>query len=113
MPGKKRVQHIRSIKKTERPDGRLSAQSLEFPKDKPGVIYVRQSTVAQVQKNLHSYEMQTSEFVKHFREKMGVCGHIEVITDDEGKSGTLGIHDREGLSRIVRLIEGEELLEGE
>src|SRR5437763_5737899 len=104
----KRSLSIRSIvKKKETYDvGR------DFPKDRPGVIYVRQSTVVQIQRNLHSFEMQTNEFVEHFRGR-GVTGNIGIIADDEGKSGTLDIHKRIGLSRTVRLIEGTELLEGE
>lgn len=112
MTKKKRIQSIRSIKKIETTDEGLPSMQ-EFPKDKPGVIYVRQSNIAQVRKNLHSYEMQTEEFEKHFREKMGVTGYIEIIADDEGKSGTLDIHDREGLLRVTHLIEGKELLNDE
>ncbi len=108
LTDKGRSSAIRSvIKKQETYDTRR-----DFPKDKPGVIYVRQSTVVQIQRNLHSFEMQTNEFLEHFRNR-GVTGKIEIITDDEGKSGTLDIHKRSGLSRTVRLIEGEELLEGE
>lgn len=104
----KRVQPIRSIvkKKEAYNTGR------DFPTDKPGVIYVRQSTVMQIQRNLHSFEMQTNDFVEHFRNR-GVTGTIEIIADDEGKSGTLDIHKREGLSRTMRFIEGRELLGGE
>lgn len=104
----KRTQSIRStIKKKETYDtGR------DFPKDKAGVIYVRQSTVMQIQRNLHSFEMQTNDFLEHFRNR-GVTGNIGIIADDEGKSGTLDIHKRAGLSRTVRLIEGAELLDGE
>lgn len=109
---KKRPRQIRSIQKSNNDSQNTTYQFQEFPKDEPGAIYVRQSTIAQVQKNLHSYEMQTSEFVAHFREKLGVTGHIEIIADDEGKSGTLDIHDREGLLRVTRLIEGKELLNG-
>lgn len=112
MAQKKRIQRVRSITKVEKPNESRSIQFQEFPKDKPGVIYVRQSTIAQVRKNLHSYEMQTDEFVKFFREQKGVTGHIEIVADDEGKSGSLDIHDREGLSRVMRLIQGEELLVG-
>jgi DNA-directed RNA polymerase subunit F len=104
----RKVQPIRSIvkKKKTYDTGR------DFPKDKPGVIYVRQSTVMQIQRNLHSFEMQTNDFVEHFRGR-GVTGTIEIIADDEGKSGTLDIHKRSGLSRTVSLIEGAELLGGE
>lgn len=109
---KKRVNYVRTIRKAEMPSKSLIMQTQEFPKDDPGVIYVRQSTIAQVQKNLHSFEMQTNEFVKYFRETLGVTSHIEIIADDEGKSGTLDIHNRAGLTRVVQLIEGKELLEG-
>ncbi len=104
----KRTQSIRSIvRKKETYD-----TSRDFPKDEAGVIYVRQSTLMQIQRNLHSFEMQTNDFVQHFRDR-GVTGKIGIIADDEGKSGTLDIHKRAGLSRTVRLIEGAELLEGE
>ena len=108
LTGKNRPAAIRSIiKKKETYDtGR------DFPTDMPGVIYVRQSTLVQIQRNLHSFEMQTNEFVEHFRRR-GVTGKIEIIADDEGKSGTLDIHKRSGLTRTVRFIEGKELLEGE
>src|SRR6266487_5047669 len=79
---------------------------LEFPKEKDGVIYVRQSSLTQQQTNVHSFEMQTDKFVEHFR-KMGCTGQIEIVPDDEAMSGTLDIHKMPGLSRIVRLIEEE------
>src|SRR6266487_675282 len=83
-----------------------AAGLLEFPKEKDGVIYVRQSSLTQQQSNIHSFEMQTDKFVEHFR-KMGCTGHIEIVPDDEAMSGTLDIHKMPGLSRIVRLIEEE------
>ncbi len=79
---------------------------LEFPKEKDGVIYVRQSSLTQQQTNIHSFEMQTDKFVEHFR-NMGCTGHIEIVADDEAMSGTLDIHKMPGLSRIIRLIEEE------
>jgi len=76
----------------------------EFPKDKDGVLYVRQSSDVQRENNVHSYEMQTDKFVEHFRE-MGCTGRIDIIEDDEGMSETLDIHKRPGMSRLMRLIE--------
>jgi len=84
----------------------------EFPKDEDGVLYVRQSKLVQMQKNIHSYEMQTGKFVEHFRNNLHCTGHIEIIADDEGVSGTKDIHEREGLARTVRLIQGKELING-
>jgi len=78
----------------------------DYPKDKDGVIYVRQSSVAQVLRNIHSLEMQTDKFVEHFR-AMGFTGQIEIIADDEAMSGTLDIHKRPGMARMVKLIEEE------
>lgn len=104
----RRTQPIRSIVKMDK----TYDMGRDFPMDKPGVIYVRQSTIAQIQRNLHSFEVQTNDFVEHFR-KRGVTGKIGIVADDEGKSGTLDIHKRAGLSRTVRLIEGKELLDGE
>jgi len=57
--------------------------------------------------NIHSFEMQTDKFIEHFRSAMDCTGHIEIIADDEALSGTLDIHKRPGLSRVVRLIEEE------
>src|SRR6266480_5345174 len=85
-----------------------AAGLLEFPKEKDGVIYVRQSSLTQQQSNIHSFEMQTDKFVEHFR-KMGCTGHIEIVPDDEAMSGTLDIHKMPGLSRIVQMIERKEI----
>src|SRR5436853_4009357 len=93
---------VRSIKKRETTS--WSVSMFDFPKDRDGVIYVRQSSVAQVLKNIHSFEMQTDKFVEHFR-NMGCTGNIEIITDDEAMSGTLDIHERRGMTRMVRMIE--------
>ncbi len=102
---------IRSILKkvTINPTNALS----EFPRDKPGVIYVRQSKIQQKENNIHSFEMQTDKFEQWFREGLDCTNHIEIISDDEGLSGTLSIHERKGLTRVMRLINGEELLNGE
>lgn len=97
------------IRSTVKKQAEIHGDLRNFPIDEPGVIYVRQSSIMQVRRNLHSYEMQTDDFVAHFRRR-GATAHIEVITDDEGKSGTLNISDRKGLSRTKRLIEGDELL---
>ncbi len=78
----------------------------DLPKDKDGLIYVRQSSLVQVRNNIHSFEMQTDKFLEHFR-NMGFTGHIEIIADDEAMSGTLDIHELPGMTRIVRLIEEE------
>src|SRR5258708_5440403 len=80
----------------------------EFPKDQDGLIYVRQSSLVQVQNNIHSFEMQTDQFVEHFR-NMGCTGNITIIADDEAMSGTLDIHELPGLSKVVAMIEKEEI----
>lgn len=85
----------------------------EFPKDEPGVIYVRQSKLVQKENNIHSFEMQTEKFEEYFREQLKCSNHIEIIADDEGLSGTLSIHERKGLTRVMRLINGEELINGQ
>ncbi|QBD80586.1 hypothetical protein EPA93_33290 [Ktedonosporobacter rubrisoli] len=102
---------IRSIKKKQTLS-KVYNYLDEFPKDEPGVIYVRQSSLAQAQNNIHSFEMQTDKFVEHFRNNLHCTGDIEIIADDEGISGTTDIHQRAGLSRVMRLIEGKELLNG-
>src|ERR1700730_13211894 len=91
---------IRSIQKKE---NHRPAYNMEFPKDDNGVIYVRQSSVAQMQNNIHSFEMQTEKFLEYFRNR-GCTGYIEVIADDEGMSGTTDIHAMAGLTRVMRLI---------
>lgn len=102
-----------SGRKINRPNNGSNRFDLSnMPKDKPGVIYVRQSKDVQVRENIHSFELQTELFVRYFRDQ-GFTGVIIVITDDEGMSGTLVIHKRPGLTRVMRLIEGEELVEGE
>ena len=99
---------VRSIRKRETSNSHWSASMFDFPKDKDGVIYVRQSSVAQVLKNIHSFEMQTDKFLEHFR-NMGCTGHIEVIADDEAMSGTLDIHELAGLTRVMKMIEEEKI----
>src|SRR5260370_28093290 len=102
----KKIRSIHQKRENHRP-----AYTMEFPKDENGFIYIRQSSLAQVQNNIHSFEMQTEKFLEHFRNR-GFTGHIEVIADDEGMSGTTDIHDMPGLTRAMRLIEGKELLQG-
>ncbi len=82
----------------------LLVLNFEFPLDKDGAVYVRQSSLVQVKTNIHSFEMQTDKFVEHFR-NTGCTGHIEVIADDEALSGTLAIHARPGMTRMMKLIE--------
>jgi hypothetical protein len=93
---------VRKIKK--KTNQNLLAFSYEFPLDKDGIIYVRQSSLVQVKNNIHSFEMQTDKFIEHFR-NMGCTCHIEVIADDEALSGTLAIHARPGMTRMIKLIE--------
>jgi len=97
---------IRSIKKENSANQKAWTLGIyeEFPKDADGVIYVRQSSLVQMQKNIHSYEMQTDKFLEHFR-NMGCTGHIETIADDEALSGTLDIHNRPGMTRMIKMIE--------
>ncbi len=95
--------NIRSIIKKDSSNP-WSANSSDFPKDADGCIYVRQSGIAQVLKNIHSFEMQTDKFLEYFR-NMGCTGRIIIITDDEALSGTLDIHARPGMTKLVKLIE--------
>ena len=97
----------KSIKRKENTNpGTLGLSDL--PKDKDGLIYVRQSSLVQVRNNIHSFEMQTDKFLEHFRD-IGFTGHIEIIADDEAMSGTLDIHERPGMTRVVRMIEEGEV----
>jgi hypothetical protein len=102
----------RSIARKNNPNCNLWGYTIaQFPKEENGFIYIRQSSMAQVQTNIHSFEMQTDKFLEYFRNR-GCTGHIEIIADDEGMSGTKDIHEMPGLSRVMRLIEGKELLNG-
>src|SRR5437763_1305178 len=75
----------------------------DLPKDKDGIIYVRQSSELQQKNNIHSFEMQTEKFLEHFR-NMGCTGIITIIADDEAMSGTLDMHERPGAARMMLLI---------
>jgi hypothetical protein len=91
---------------TRKSNERYNVWMEQFPKEKDGVIYVRQSSKAQVEQNIHSFEMQTEKFIEYFR-NMGCTGNITIIPDDEGVSGTVDIHKRVGMSKIMKLIEEE------
>ncbi len=106
---KSKARKIRSIVKPAKQ--KLIYGMSEFPLDEPGVLYARQSSFKQLQNNIHSFEMQTDKFLEHFRNR-GCTGDIEIITDDEGMSGTMDIHEMPGLTRLMRLIEGKELING-
>jgi len=98
---------VRTIKRKEIANSNPWALGyFDFPVDKDGIIYVRQSSLAQIQKNIHSYEMQTDKFVEHIR-NIGCTGNITIIADDEGLSGTLDMHERPGMSRVMQLIKEE------
>jgi len=92
--------------KPAKPAGHFLATLMDFPKDKDGLIYVRQSSLAQMRHNIHSFEMQTDKFLEHFR-TMGCTGDIGIVADDEAMSGTLAIHQLPGLSRVMDMIEKE------
>lgn len=57
--------------------------------------------------------MQTGKFIEYFREQLKCTGYIEIIADNEGISGTRDIHEHAGLTRVLRLVEGQELLNGQ
>ena len=98
--------YARSILRTVRDDEPLMINDEEFPREKPGIIYVRQSTEYQRDHNIHSYEMQTELFVRFFREQLQCTGRIDIIVDEEkGRtSGTQDIHERPGLKEIDRRL---------
>jgi DNA invertase Pin-like site-specific DNA recombinase len=97
---------VRSI--VRKPNQHQNVWMEQFPKDKDGVIYVRQSSMAQVEQNIHSFEAQTEKFIDYFR-NMGCTGQITIIPDDEGVSGTVDIHKRVGMSKLMKLIEQEQV----
>jgi hypothetical protein len=107
---KSKGRKIRSVQKVVTPNPAYGMA--EFPKDGPGVIYVRQSNIKQKQNNIHSFEMQTEKFLEYFRDR-GCTGKILIVPDDEGMSGTIDIHKMPGLTRVMALIEGQELVDGE
>lgn len=95
----------RTIKQKQTTDHFLATLT-EFPKAQSGLIYVRQSSLAQMRHNIHSFEMQTDKFLEHFR-AIGCTGNIDIVADDEALSGTLDIHKRPGLTRVMEMIEKE------
>lgn len=95
---------IRSIKKEQPGSNHLLATILDFPKEADGLIYVRQSSIVQLHKNIYSFEMQTDKFLEYFR-NMGCTGNITIIDDDEAMSGTLDIYARPGMTKVVKMIE--------
>ncbi len=96
----------RDIRRKENSNQKI--HDMEFPKRLDGIIYVRQSTMVQKLKNIHSFEMQTEKFLEHFR-NMGCTGNIEIIADDEAMSGTLDIHVRPGMTRMMKMIESDSI----
>jgi hypothetical protein len=99
--------NVRSIKRKDNPQ-QARMNNMDFPFDKDGLIYVRQSSLGQVRFRIHSFEMQTDKFVEYFR-NMGCTGHIEIVADDEAMSGTLDIHERKGMTKTVEWIEQEKV----
>jgi hypothetical protein len=99
----------RSIVRSARADDPFVLHNEEFPRHKPGIIYVRQSTEYQRDHNIHSYEMQTELFLKFFREQLGCTGKIDIIPDEEKghTSGTQDIHERPGLKEVDRRLTSE------
>ena len=41
--------------------------------------------------------------------QLACTGNIEIVADDEAMSGTLDIHKRPGLSRVMKMIEEEKI----
>jgi hypothetical protein len=68
--------------------------------------------MVQMKNNIHSFEMQTDKFVEHFRNVIGCTARIITIADDEALSGTIPLQDRPGMVRTLRLINGQELIDG-
>ncbi len=99
---------VRIRKKESIYQNRLAYSQFEFPKEADGVIYVRQSSLVQVRNNIHSFEMQTDRFEEHFR-SIGCTGKITIIADDEAMSGTLDIHARPGMTKMVKMIEKKQV----
>jgi DNA invertase Pin-like site-specific DNA recombinase len=95
---------MRTIKQ---PTNNRNINNFNFPLEADGIIYVRQSSLAQQQNNIHSFEMQTDQFEQYFRAK-GCTGKITIIADDEALSGTLDIHERAGMMRMIAMIEGKQ-----
>ncbi len=69
--------------------------------DDPVGVYPRQSTKKQLKNNLQSFEKQTQDSKKYLMRRGWTEGLIRVYDQDMGRSGTLGIEDREGLNQMI------------
>ncbi len=96
------------MRTVKQPSNNNNNHHFAFPLEADGIIYVRQSSLVQQQNNIHSFEMQTEQFVQYFRSK-GCTGTITIIADDEAMSGTLDIHERPGMMRMITLIEEKQV----
>jgi DNA invertase Pin-like site-specific DNA recombinase len=97
MPKYKRAE----AKKTD------SYRSEALPTDQPAAIYYRQSSDAQIG-NINT-TLQTIDMFEHMVRQGWARDSIEMIDMDAGVSGTTKLSDRKGMSRLMTLIENEQI----
>src|SRR5712691_8203823 len=99
---------IRTFQKRQEPEQNDIWYS-PLPVDAMWGIYARQSTPAQVLKNIQSGEMQTDDLLRWLVERGVREGKISLFDADLGVSGTLRIDQRTGLQELVARIEANEI----
>lgn len=78
-----------------------------LPTDRPAAIYYRQSSDAQIG-NINT-TLQTVDMFEHLLRQGWAKDSIAMIDMDAGVSGTTKITDRKGMSRLMELIESEQI----
>jgi len=82
-------------------------KSQPLPLGRPIAVYYRQSSEGQIG-NI-STTMQTVDMVEHLMRQGWKREQIIMIDSDAGVSGTKKIREREGLSEVMALIEGDQI----
>ncbi|MDZ4768465.1 MAG: recombinase family protein [Chloroflexota bacterium] len=82
-------------------------RSEALPTDRPAAIYYRQSSDAQIG-NINT-TLQTVDMFEHLLRQGWAKDSIAMIDMDAGVSGTTKISDRIGMSRLMELIESEQI----
>lgn len=80
-------------------------QPIQLPTTLNLIVYPRQSTLAQVLHHTTSTEMQTADLIEIGVRYGWPAERCIVIDDDLGVSGTLGIDEREGLTKVMEQID--------
>ena len=82
---------------------RISSKICQHHLDRKAVLYLRQSSDRQVQKNLESQRLQYG--LADWAREMG-WAKVEIIDADLGASASVGAPDRDGFDRLIELVVG-------